>query len=204
MLKNCELRAAARQALKEKWGMAAIASLVYIIILAGVDGILAGVDGGIRFIGLLIAILILPPLMYGFYVLFLRSFRGEELKVEKLFDGFKEYGRILGTLILVKVYTALWSLLLIVPGVIKGYSYALTPYILLDEPELSFNAAIEKSMALMKGQKMKLFLLDLSFIGWFILALITFCIGFIWLNPYVLTAHAAFYEELKKGNAAAA
>ena len=73
----------------------------------------------------------------------------------------------------------------------------MTDYILKDESELCNNAAIERSMAMMEGNKMKLFLLDLSFIGWAILCLFTFGIGFFVLQPYVQVSHAAFYEDLK-------
>lgn len=74
----------------------------------------------------------------------------------------------------------------------------MTFYILKDYPELAYNSAIEKSMAMMSGYKMKLFLLDLSFIGWAILCFFTLGIGFLFLGPYVQAAHAAFYEDLKK------
>lgn len=84
-----------------------------------------------------------------------------------------------------------------IPGIIKHYSYAMTDYILKDESELCNNAAIERSMAMMEGNKMKLFLLDLSFIGWAILCLFTFGIGFFVLQPYMQVSHAAFYEDLK-------
>ena len=103
----------------------------------------------------------------------------------------------MGTVVLVFIYTFLWSLLLIIPGVVKHYSYAMTPYILKEEPEMKNNAAIEKSMVMMDGNKMKLFLLDLSFIGWAILCLFTFGIGFFFLQPYMQASHAAFYEDLK-------
>lgn len=87
--------------------------------------------------------------------------------------------------------------LLIIPGIVKSYSYALTPYILKDHPELKFNAAIEESMRMMNGYKMKLFLLDLSFIGWALLTILTFGIGVLFLEPYVSASRAAFYEDLK-------
>lgn len=124
------------------------------------------------------------------------SVRGS-LYIGKLFDGFKDFGRVWGTLILVAIYTILWTCLLIIPGIVKSYSYALTPFILKDEPELKYNAAIEKSMRMMDGYKMKLFLLDLSFIGWMILSILTLGIGLLFLQPYMNTARAAFYEDLK-------
>ena len=136
-------------------------------------------------------------MMYGYSIVMLSVMRGGEMNIGGLFDGFNDFGRVVGTKLLQAIYTFLWMLLLVIPGIIKSYSYAMTDFILKDEPLLANNAAIEKSMAMMDGNKMKLFLLDLSFIGWAILCLFTFGIGFLFLQPYVQSAHAAFYEDLK-------
>ena len=152
----------------------------------------------IPYLSYLLVFLIGLPLSWGLAIVFLDSFRGSEIRVEGILDGFKDYGRILGTTFLVYVYTALWSLLLIVPGIIKGYSYSMTSFILKDDPTIKYNEAIEKSMAMMDGNKMKLFLLHLSFIGWILLSCITLGIGFLFLTPYMSSAQAAFYEDLKK------
>lgn len=196
MLKqNSELRSEARLVLEGKWMMAAVASLICSLIAGGLS--LGGV--GTLLVGL--------PVAYGFTVLMLDVHRGAiDIDLGVLFEGFKDYGRILGTLVLQFVYTCLWTLLLVIPGIIKSYSYAMTPFILKDEPELKNNAAIEKSMAMMEGNKMKLFMLDLSFIGWGLLALLTCGIGYLFLQPYMTAARAAFYEDLKAqqaGNAQA-
>ena len=166
MLKlNSELRAVSRTTLSGNWMMAALATLVYLLIAGGVSSIPVA--------GSVLAIIITYPLAYGFAILFLDLFReGKPIDIGKLFDGFKDFGRVWGTLILVAIYTILWTCLLIIPGIVKSYSYALTPFILKDEPELKYNAAIEKSMRMMDGYKMKLFLLDLSFIGWMILSVL--------------------------------
>lgn len=191
MLKlNSELRAASRTTLSGNWMMAALATLVYLLIAGGVSSIPVA--------GSVLAIIVAYPLAYGFAILFLDLFReGKPIDIGKLFDGFKDFGRVWGTLILVAIYTILWTCLLIIPGIVKSYSYALTPFILKDEPELRYNAAIEKSMRMMNGYKMKLFLLDLSFIGWMILSILTLGIGLLFLQPYMNTARAAFYEDLK-------
>lgn len=190
LTRNFELRAKARQALTDNWGMSAVMTLVYMAI--------SGCLSIIPFIGWVAALLVSLPLAWGFMVAFLKVYRGGKPDVADVFDGFKDFGRIFGTILLMHVYIFLWSLLLLIPGIIKQYSYAMTYFILKDEPELSMNAAIEKSMAMMSGHKAKLFGLDLSFIGWAILALITCGIGFFWLYPYVYTSRAAFYEDLKK------
>ena len=190
MLKlNSELRAQAREALRGKWPMAAVAALIYSVIAGGLSAI--PVIGGLcsLFVGL--------PVAYGFAIVMLGVFKGKEIDFGVLFEGFQDYGRIFVTKLLQGIYTALWMLLLVVPGIIKHYSYAMTDYILKEDPEMKNNAAIEKSMAMMENNKMKLFMLDLSFIGWAILSLFTFGIGFFFLQPYVRVAHAAFYEDLK-------
>ena len=88
-------------------------------------------------------------------------------------------------------------MLFIFPGIVKIFSYAMTPFILEENPELSANDAIDRSRAMMKGHKFDLFWLLLSFIGWFILALLTLGIGGLWLQPYMQTSVAAFYEDVK-------
>ena len=91
-------------------------------------------------------------------------------------------------------------MLLFIPGYIKAFSYAMTPYILKDNPEMKNNAAIEESMRMMDGHKLELFMLDLSFIGWVILSILTCGIGLLWLIPYINMAHVNFYEDLKKAS----
>lgn len=188
MLKqNSELRAEARAALTDKWVMAAIATLIYSAVVGGLSAI--------PVVGILILLLTLP-IAYGYAIVILDVFRGSDVNIGGLFDGFSDYGRIIGTKLLQAIYTVLWTLLLVIPGIIKYYSYAMTDFILKDQPELANNGAIEKSMAMI-GNKMKLFLLDLSFIGWAILCLFTLGIGYFFLQPYMQAAHAAFYEDLK-------
>lgn len=190
MLKqNSELRAQAREVLKEKWLMAAVAALIFSAISGGL--------AAIPFIGTLCALFVGLPIAYGFAILMYGVFKGKDIDFGVLFEGFQDYARIFVTKLLQAVYTALWALLLVVPGVIKHYSYAMTDYILKDEPELKNNAAIERSMAMMEGYKMKLFMLDLSFIGWAILCVFTMGIGYLFLQPYMQVSHAAFYEDLK-------
>lgn len=192
MLKqNSELRAEARRALQGKWPMAAVAALIYSVIAGGLSFI--------PFIGNLGSLLVGLPLAYGLAIVMFSVFKNREKDIDFgiLFEGFQDYSRIFITKFLQQLYTALWSLLLIVPGIIKGYSYAMTDYILKEEPEMKNNAAIEKSMAMMEGNKMKLFMLDLSFIGWALLCFLTLGIGFLFLIPYVQSARAAFYEDLK-------
>lgn len=190
MLKeSSELRAEARQALQGKWPKAAIAALIYSIIAVGLSAI--------PFIGGLCSLFVGLPMVYGIAIVMFGVYKGKDVDFEVLFEGFHDYGRIFVTKLLQGIYTALWTFLFIIPGLIKQYSYAMTDFILKDEPELKNNEAIEKSMTMMKHNKMKLFLLDLSFIGWAILCVFTLGIGFLFLLPYMQVSHAAFYEDLK-------
>lgn len=198
MKQNSLLRQEARTALKGKWGISALAAFTYLVIYT----LLSVGFGMIPFVGSVVAAFITAPLAYGYAILFLHTFRGQEIQFRTLFCGYNQ--RIWVTTILKLVYTSLWTLLLIVPGIIKQYSYAMTEYILHDNPELSNNKAIEASMAMMQGQKGKLFLLDLSFIGWYLLGILTLGIGWFWVLPYHQSARAAFYEDIKPAPAEAA
>lgn len=111
--------------------------------------------------------------------------------------GFGNWLHVVWGMILSTIYIFLWTLLLIIPGIIKSYSYALTPYILVEHPEMSANEAIEESMRLMDGHKFDLFYLQLSFIGWAILSILSLGLGVFWLIPYQMTAQAAFYRDIK-------
>ena len=111
--------------------------------------------------------------------------------------AFSDYVRNAVSILLVYLYTLLWTLLFIVPGIIKGLAYSLTPFIVKDNPQLSPNEAINLSMKMMKGHKFDLFYLYLSFIGWILLAMLTLGIGLLWVIPYMQTSMAAFYLDVK-------
>lgn len=193
----------ALSALENKWGNFVLITFVFGLI-SGITQVLLGNEVGpaiLHLIGLVLFILALP-LTWGFQTLFLGAVRGGEATAKDLFEGYNKelFSRVLTTTLLYYVYVFLWSLLLFIPGYIKSYSYAMTPYILKDNPEMKNNAAIEESMRMMDGHKLELFLLDLSFIGWAILSILTCCIGFLWLVPYMNMARVNFYEDLKKAS----
>ena len=193
----------ALSALENKWGNFVAITFVYGFII-GITQILSGDKDSpaiLHLIGLVLFILALP-LTWGFQTLFLGAVRGGEVTAKDMFEGYNKelFSRVLTTTLLYYVYVFLWSMLLLIPGCIKAYSYAMTPFILKDNPEMKNNAAIEESMRMMDGHKLELFLLDLSFIGWAILSILTCCIGFLWLVPYMNMARVNFYEDLKKAS----
>ena len=187
MPRNSEIRRAARYALKDNWTQAVLATLVFTLVTAAA--------GSIPFAGLLVVC----PLEFGFMLCFLRLVRGEDSSemVGDQFSVFSKYGRTLGTSLLMTLYILLWCLLFVIPGIIMSYAYAMTPYIMNDRPDLDASDCIHESRVMMKGYKWKLFCLDLSFIGWALLCILTLGIGLLWLQPYIEASHAKFYDELK-------
>ena len=187
MPSNREIRNAASQLLKGNWLYPVLCTILFFA--------LASITGTIPLGGLLV----FCPLVFGFSLTFLLFVRGETTDddlVTKPFMVFKNYGRYLGASILVYIFTFLWSLLFIIPGIVKGYSYALTPYITHDQPALPVRECLRRSQQMMKGYKMKLLMLYLSYLGWAGLCILTFGFGFLILQPYIRTSVAAFYHDI--------
>jgi uncharacterized membrane protein len=195
-----QLRQKGADDLKGRWGEAALLTFVYTLISLAFNATVgSGINLFVSPLGSLASILLIP-LGWGFSMTFLANHRREDndpFNINHLFDGYRDFARVFLTVLLMGIYVFLWSLLLIVPGIIKSLSYAMTYYILRDHPELKNNEAIELSMDMMDGYKGKLFWLYLTFIGWFILCIFTLGIGYFWLQPYMSSTMANFYEEVK-------
>ena len=121
---------------------------------------------------------------------------GEEPQLGTLFAYLPQWKTMVAANLLMTLYTMLWMLLFIVPGIVAIYRYAMANYILAENPELSASEAIARSIELMNGNKWRLFCLGFSFIGWSLLCSLTFGIGSLWLNPYIEAADAAFYRDI--------
>lgn len=115
-----------------------------------------------------------------------------------LFSQFHRFGTGFAQSFLRGLYCLLWGLLFIIPGIVKDYAYAMTPYILTDFPDMTAGQAIERSKLMMDGHKGELFVLELTFIGWSILAGLCWNLGHLFLNPYRQAARAAFYRQLQE------
>jgi len=185
---NWRLMELARESLSGWWGPAIGATLLYFFVLA-----LAQV---VPFVGGLASLILTGPMQLGLCAYFLSLARRTSPKIGLVFSGFQQFGRALGAYLLVSLFTFLWTLLFIVPGLIKVYSYSQTFFILLDNPDIGPMEAIDRSMAMMNGRKWKLFCLHMRFLGWSLLCLLTCGIGFLWLIPYVNTALAHFYDDI--------
>ena len=143
------------------------------------------------------ATLILGAVEYGTSHLFLDQARsGKAMEIGALFSGFSSnFGELFLLGFLSTLFAALWSLLLVIPGIVKSYSWALIYCIKVDHPEYDWKQCMNESAAMMRGYKMKLFLLDLSFIGWYIVGSMCLGVGTLWVVPYHMAAHAQFYVE---------
>ena len=212
-----ELRAIARENLQGNWGISVGVALVAALLGGMVTG-----SGNISFQFNENTVRNLPPVFWGFLLPFvsvvgllglamfiiggvvelgyakflLKQHDKKELVFADLFSQFERFGTGFAQRFLRTLYTALWPLLFVVPGIIQSLSYAMTPFILEDHPELTASEAINRSKKLMDGHKMDLFILSLTFIGWDILSALTFGIGFLFLNPYRNAAYAAFYRNI--------
>lgn len=186
------LKTVSLEQLKGNWYNAVIASLVFFAINSFV-GVLGGYSNLFNVVSLAIA----GPLYFGLVKYFLKTKRKETVILENLFDGFKVYVPALLLSLLMTIFTFLWALLLIVPGIIAALSYSQAFFILIDNPEISAMDALKKSKEMMNGHKWNYLGLVFSFIGWAILALLTCGIGFLWLTPYFHTTLSNFYDELK-------
>ncbi len=175
--------------LKPRWGKPiAVSAIVYAISI-----LLYGVP--------IVGFICLGPFLVGLYhYLLLFSRDPENTPIDVMFDhvrGWSQIKRSTGAYILLYFYRFAWSLLFIIPGIVKFYSYGLTFYILTDYPHLSANQAITRSREMMDGHKAELFWLHCRFGGWFIVSALTSGIGFLFYYPYAIIAEVNFYEKLK-------
>lgn len=186
MKSSRELRLLAWEQLRKSYWMVLVAVLIVSMVPAA---------SSLAVVGFIIA----GPLLVGqaVYLIDMIEQKTDGKKLELLFEGFKKsFLNSFLAVLLMGLFTFLWSLLFVIPGIIKMFSYAMTPYIIAENPEIDALKAIDESRAMMNGHKAELFFLRLSFIGWFILGFIT-VVGIFFVLPYYQTAEANFYVELR-------
>jgi uncharacterized membrane protein len=191
---NRDLMLQAREALKGRWGLAIGANVIYLVIAIAAQSI-PKVGGGI-------GIIVGAPMLVGISGFFLCLARKQDAQLVQIFDGIKKYWVCLGTYLLALIFTLLWSLLLIIPGIMAAYSYAMIYFILAENDSIGPLEAIAKSKEMMRGNRWKFFCLFLRFWGWGIVCILTLGIGFLWILPYLYVAFARFYDDLKPAGAA--
>ena len=209
MKHNSLIRQETLAAMRGKWLNGAAVLVIYVLLMM-ILSVVMRVDLGdfqisqfilVQVTSMLVAVVVGYPLQLGFYKTFLTAMRtNSKPRVKELFSGLtrRYHKSAMGTILLMQIYTVLWTLLLIVPGIIKSIEYAMTPFIVADEPELGCNEAIEKSMRLMEGHRWQLFKMWLGMIGWLLLGAITLGLAYLWIIPYYQAVFAKFYLELKE------
>jgi len=171
------------------------------------DRILEGlmIDLGMGFIvtmsivAFAIGIFVGNPLKVSGKKFFLDTIVKEEFELNNIKYAFQNaYKNIVSTIFWTNLYILLWSILLIIPGIIKGYAYSMVPYLLAENPNMDRHKAISISERITSGHKMDMFVIDLSFLGWYILGGLLFGLGGYFVNPYVHMTKAHLYLVLKK------
>jgi len=188
-LENRVLMAQARDSLKGKWGLGIGTTVVFMLIMMVIQLI--------PIAGWIIGILISGAMSIGLAIFALSLSRKQNAKLSQIFDGFQKFGVGLGAYILQFIFVILWSILLIIPGIIAAFAYSMTYYIIAENDSIGPLEAISKSKEMMRGNKWKLFCLGFRFFGWGLLCILTLGIGFLWLFPYMIVSYAQFYDDLK-------
>ena len=179
------------------WLTALVVCLFNSLCDVGVSGE-GAVAAGITVILLVFKVITSGPITYGAQSYFLKLTRGQKTTLDNVLDGFRHdfVGNIALDLIR-SLYVLLWSLLLIVPGIIKAYAYSMAFYIKNDHPDYDWKKCLEESERIMQGNKLRLFFLHISFLGWYFVGLLCFGVGVLFVKPYEMTAITEFYNDIK-------
>lgn len=189
-MNRAELKSLAKQQIKGNIGILFLISLV-------IFGITA-LANTIPVVGSLASVLVVAPAFsIAGTIIYLKLAQGVKPEISELFNHFGKFWASFKVTFLVGLFTALWSLLFVIPGIVKGFSYSMAMYILAENPEMPALEAISRSKAMMNGHKLELFVLGLSFIGWMLLCTITCGIAFIWVGPYMNATMVNFYNSIK-------
>ncbi len=180
MTPNVEIMRSAKAILREKWDYSALTTLVMVLITGIFPFLLAG------------------PLMLGF-IIYLKRLRDdrENARLEVIFDGFNDFGRAFVATLLIGIFVFLWSLLLIIPGLVMSIAWSMTMFVIAEDRNISAMDAMRRSRDMMTGYKWKFFCLNLRFIGWVLLVIVTLGIASFWFEPYMRMSYLQFYEDIK-------
>ena len=140
------------------------------------------------------------PVQLGYVTHLLKQHDGEKTEINDLFCQFHRFGDGFCLMLLSILYVALWALLLIVPGIIAAFNYAMAPFIMSENENMTASEALRASKDLMKGHRWELFCLGFSFIGWDLASILTLGVGALFVNPYINSAYAAFYRDISGTN----
>lgn len=192
-MNRTELKSAARSQIKGKIGILFLISLIIGVISAVAELLLSLIPFG----GIIGAVVVTPAFALSIVRVYLNLVKGGAPEVNDVFSGFDDFWSAFKVQFFTGLFTFLWSLLFVIPGIVKSYSYSMSMYILADNPGKPALECIRESQNITNGFKMDLFVLHLSFIGWVLLSVITCGIAYIWVGPYMSAAYANAYNSLK-------
>lgn len=193
-MNRAELKTNAKQQIKGKIGILFVIALI----IAVISGIASFILSFIPVVGpLASAIIVTPAFALSLVRVYLNITAGIKPTATDAFCGFDDFWSAFKVNFLTGLFTLLWSFLFFIPGIVKSYSYSMSMYILAENKDKPALECIRESKAMTKGYKMDLFVLSLSFIGWFLLGAITLGIAYIWVLPYMETTFANAYQSLK-------
>lgn len=189
-----QLKSLAKEQIKGKiWNLLAVMLIIFVITWAA-----SLILGAIPYVGVLIATVAVIPLTVSQMRIYLAIAKEDKKpQIADTFSGYDDFWSAVKVYLLACVYITLWSLLLIIPGIIKAISYSQIFYILAENKGMSARAAINSSKEMMEGHKMDYFILGLSFVGWAIVGMITCGIAYIWVMPYMQATYTNFYNSIK-------
>ncbi len=193
-------RAELKQRAKDQLGNSLFGNTwMYAVLVVLIQVLLSGAVNAIPGVGTIASIVISGPLAYGVVYLFLKQARDlQPMELSNLFSGFSaDFGGLFLLNLMTGIFVALWSLLFVIPGIIKAYAYSMAMYIKVDHPDYGWSQCLKESQTLMQGHKMELFILDLSFIGWAIVGGLCLGFGTLWVDAYMLATRAQFYESIR-------
>ena len=196
MKTRAELKEMAKQQIKGNIGMLFVITLII--------GAISGAAAAIPPLALAVSIIVTPAFSISIIRVYQELVRsGKKPEAKDAFAGFDDFWTGFKALFLVGLFTFLWSLLFIIPGIIKSFSYSQTMMIVAENKGIGAREAINRSKAMMDGRKMDYFVLGLSFIGWGLLCCITLGIAYIWVGPYMQATMVNFYNDIKPAEATA-
>ena len=196
MKTRAELKEMAKQQIKGNIGMLFVISLII--------GAISGAAGAFPPLALVVSIIVTPAFSISIIRVYQELARnGKKPEAKDAFAGFDDFWTGFKALFLVGLFTFLWSLLFVIPGIIKSFSYSQTMMIVAENKGIGAREAINRSKAMMDGRKMDYFVLGLSFIGWGLLCCITLGIASIWVGPYIQATMVNFYNDIKPAEATA-
>lgn len=194
-MNRAELKAAAKGQISGKIGILFVITLIIALISVAAGALLAAIPGG----GIIVSVVITPAFALSIIRVYLGVVKGETPVVKDAFCGFDDFWAAFKVTFLTGLFTFLWSLLFVIPGIVKIFSYSMAMYILAENKGKPALECIEESKAMTEGHKMELFVMGLSFLGWALLCGITFGIAAIWVIPYMQATYTNAYNLLKQG-----